>query len=154
MAIRTDLNLILDEGAPKSIAGVHSAAKFSDLIGVEFEKRKPDKIYFHEWGENCRETQKVIATRDLLVEDLHGKPTIFNFDIISDDASIVIGHDVKKFSDTMNKSDLSVVSITQFTDSSSRVFHTYISKYEDGNDRIGREILSHKTCSVSSLLEF
>lgn len=37
MARLIDLNPIVDEGASKSIAEVFSAAKFSDLLGVEFE---------------------------------------------------------------------------------------------------------------------
>lgn len=54
----------------------------------------------------------------------------------------------------MKNSNPLVTSITRPIDTSRGVYHTYISKDDAGNDRIRMEILSHKTCSVFSLLGF
>lgn len=52
-ALPTDMNPILDSGAPTSTGDIYNAIHVSDFLGIDSELSPPRAIYDHGWGAIC-----------------------------------------------------------------------------------------------------
>lgn len=147
-----DVNPMMDEGAPTSIGGLNNAARLSDALGMPLQLSQPKSVYRHGWGDGCADPKTVVATWHLRTSDMNGKPTIIPFDIVEGESPLILGLDVKRFADTINLAQPSILKIKRPSDKAERHFHTYLDKDINGNLRTWVEIAHHPKLSVNSLM--
>lgn len=63
----------------------------------------------------------------LTVQDNDGNPTTFDFDLFRDDSPLIIGLDLRRYSDTENMGSVKLIRIKRPTDGLVRTFDTYMS---------------------------
>lgn len=143
---------MLDEGAPTSTGGVIDAMRLCDALARPLNLRAPREEYSHGWGTNCADAKKIKWSWDLMVEDMDGKPTMLTFDLVEGRSPLIIGLDVKRHADTMNRAETPSIVFRRPCDTSDRSFYTYIAKDGDGNDRIWFEIVPNMGTTSASLM--
>lgn len=149
---RCDPNPILDEGAPRSIGGMNNAMRLCDVLGYKFEVDAPREDYWHGWGDQAADLRPVQCTWTLTVNDENGKPTAIPFDLIEGNAPLIVGLDLKRHADTVNRSSTTFVTFQRPTDTSERRFRTYLSKDSTGNERIRLAIVPITRTHMRSLM--
>lgn len=87
-----------------------------------------------------------------MAEDINGKPTVLTFDLVTGKSPLIVGLDVKRHSDTVNRTGTPSIIFRRPCDTSDRTFYTYIAKDDDHNDRIKLEIVPHNKTTSASLL--
>jgi len=112
----------------------------------------PRAYYQHGWGVNCSEAKPIVASWYLTVDDVYHKPTTLVFDMVEGTSPLIIGLDVKRFSNTNNIRDPSTINFERPTDSSRRTFLTYITKDANDNDRLKLELVTHVKSTYDSLM--
>ena len=143
---------MLDEGAPTSTRGVNNSVQIFDALAIPMVLKPPHESYQHGWGQRCADAKPIHYTWDLSVNDINSKHTVMTFDLVEGFSPIIVGLDVKRLSDTVNRQTPSFIVFQRPTDTGERTFHTYIAKDEDHNDRIRFDILPHSRSTARSLL--
>ena len=150
--LHTDLNPMLDEGAPTSTRGVNNAVQICNAFAIPMVLKPPRENYQHGWGQGCADAKPIQYTWDLSVDDINCKYTVMTFDLVEGFSPMLVGLDVKRHSDTVNGQTPSFIVFQRPTDTGERMFHTYIAKDEDRTDRIRFDILSYSRSTARSLL--
>ena len=148
-ALLPDPNPILDEGAPTSTGGTENAATLCDILGTPLVLESPRDRYYHGWGEECLNPKLIVASWTLHVQDVEGKPTAFTFELVEGTSPLILGMDVRKYSNTFNLSDQKYIEMRRPTDSAPRTLFTYI---VPNDDRLRLEVAPHPLATVSTLL--
>lgn len=86
-----DPNPVYDSGAPKSFGCIEAATFLCEIFGIQLELQPPSSEYMHGWGQNGPDAQPVVASWEMTVFNIHGKPTLFDFYIISRHSPLIIG---------------------------------------------------------------
>lgn len=160
--LQKDLNPIIDEGAPnlgapssdlKSVDGINTAARLSDLLGVPFFFLTPRSQYVQGFGSNCSDPQTIIGSWSLSTTDIYGKRLVLPFDLIPGDTPLLLGLDTRN--DTYRFQSNSEVPpytlrLSKPDDDYVRVLHTYYASDEHGNLRYRIRIFVNPTTPISS----
>lgn len=67
----------------------------------------------------------------LTVQDIHGRPIAFRFDLFDDDWPLILGLDVKRYTKTEFMVDPPLITIRRPSDTSSRVLPIYLRRLSD-----------------------
>lgn len=149
-----DPNPVYDPGAPRSIGGMHNAARLCEVLEIDFEIQPPQDLYMHGWGEQCHDPKPVIGVWEITLLDVNRNPCTLCFDLIEGDSVLVVGLDVGKFALQDNISQITTLKIKRPEDNSVRIFETYIS-IEDSNQIVQRlriELAARPSTCVRSLM--
>ena len=152
VSLRADINPILDEGAPTSTGGIINASQICDFLCIPLTLRPPRTDYHHGWGLDCSGAKPIKHTWDLTINDINGKPTLISFDLVNGRSPLLVGLDIKRYADTLNRTTPSTLVFKRPEDTTERKFHTYIAPDDDGNERIRVEITPHAQSTSSSLM--
>lgn len=136
----TDPNPILDDGSPTSIGGMSSAIKLCEALGIPFKIRRPDKYYERGWGFQCQNSSVIACSWSITLQDISGRPTTFDFDLFRDESQLIIGLDLKAYSNTENMGMERLFKFKRPTDSEVRTFRTYMSGTSELNNRLRVEL--------------
>lgn len=109
MKLRTDLNPILDEGAPTSTGGIEEATAIYDQLGIRLVLDPPRNLYVHSWGATSQDPRSVVCTCNLVVNDRDDLPAVLPFDLVRGSSPFLLGLDEKRYSDNMNRTWPSVI---------------------------------------------
>jgi len=80
------------------------------------------------------------------------KATIIVFDLVDGRSQLIIGLEVKRFSNTKNIGHPTTISLQWPTDTSRRKFITYITKKKHGNDRLKVHVATQARSTYGSLM--
>lgn len=150
--LRTNLNPILDEGAPTYTRGVENASRLADMLGIPLMLDMITQPYLHGWGKDCAIAKPVQYQWKLTLNDVRGQPTTFSFDLVQGVSPLIIGLDKKRNADTLNRSKTRRICFQRPCDTVERVFHTYIAKDESRCSRLWMEIVPHEGSTTASLM--
>lgn len=117
---------MLDEGAPTSTGGIINAARLCDVMELPLRLRAPRQEYKHGWGAEFLDAKSRTWKWDLMVEDGYGKPNVMKFDLVEGKSPLIIGLDVKRYADTLNRGEPPRIVFRRPFDTSDRKLHTYI----------------------------
>ena len=154
VTLQTDLNPIIDEGAPSSTGGIINAAAVCDILGIEFKLHPPREHYEHGWGEQCHDPRPILASWTLTVMDRYSNPFALTFDLVQGESPLIIGLDVTEYADILNRELPSCITIQRPTDIQTLSMYAYV-KSEHTNDKARRlrmEIIPHGRSSLSTLM--
>lgn len=59
-----------------------------------------------------------------MVEDTCGKPTMLTFDLVEGESPLIVGLDIKRYADTLNRHEPPLIIFKRPTDTSERSFST------------------------------
>lgn len=147
-----DLNPILDDGALTSTSGIENATALCDALCIPLDLDPPRAHYFHGWGDTAENAKPFIATWTLVINDIHGRPTSLQFDIVEGTSPMILGLDVRKYCNTMNRTNPPTVCMKRPMDVQERVFFTYIAADDDTNERLRVDLVPHRESTMTSLL--
>ena len=74
------------------------------------------------------------------------------FDLVNGRSPLLIGLDIKRYADTLNRTSPSSIIFQRPEDTTQRIFHTYIAADQEGNDRIRFDIAPHAQSTSKSLM--
>lgn len=151
--LQVDLNPILDQGAPKSVGGIHTAAKLSDALEIPFTLEPPRSQYMQGFGSNCADAKPIIGSWSLPIQDIYGKRTHLSFDLVQGDNPLLIGLDTLfgTFHHRINSdSPPFTVRLSKPDDDYVRVFHIYYAEDENKNLRCRLQLIVHPSTSVTT----
>lgn len=126
--LRADRNPILDGGAQTSTGGIEEATALCDALDVLLVQEPPRDNYLHGWGMHGANARPIVCTWTLAISDAYGNPKAIPFDLLHGSSLLLIGFDVRRFADTLNIPEQSVLSIKRPMDIKERVIHTFIEK--------------------------
>lgn len=86
--------------------------------------------------------------------DANEKPTSLQFNMVERTSPLLIELDIKRYSDTVNTKEPSVLVIKLPTDVEFWMFYRYISEEGSGEDRLRVELAPHKRYTVNAFLGF
>ncbi len=112
----------------------------------------PRELYYHSWGCVGADPKPIVATWTLVVQDSGNRPTAIKFDLVNGESPLIVGLDVKRYSDTINTTKPSWIEFKRPSDTAARRFFTYIDEDEQQNGRLRIEIVPHKNSCYRSLL--
>lgn len=147
-----DINPILDEGAPTSKEGTQNAMKLADVLGLNFDLRPVSQPYLVGWGDCGANPKKVIFNWTFTINDIMSTPTEFSFDILPGFSPIILGLNQKKYSNTLNNQNPSMITFQRPIDIKPKVFYTYLHADQIGNKRLRLELVPHKLTTHYTLL--
>lgn len=124
----------------------------ADALAIPLKLATPRKRYKHGWGTNCADAREVIVTWYLTINDRNGNATTLPFDLVEGRSPLILGLDVKQYSNTLNRQDPPVIEFQRPSDTAVRQFEIYQAKDEDGNPRLRVSMVPHQHSSVRSLL--
>lgn len=122
------------------------------MLGITVELSPPREVYERGWGKECANPKIVRHTWYLTVLDANKQPTTIPFDIVDGDDDVMIGLDVKEFSDTINRGMPRRITFKRPHDTSERTFYTYIDMDSDNCKRLRLELVPHARSSVASMM--
>lgn len=122
------------------------------MLGIPFRVTAIESPYMHRWGNTCENAKPVEYQWTVTVNDVHKKPTSFCFDLVDGDSPMIIGLNLKKYSDTINRGTPNRLCFKRPSDNEDRVFYTYIAPDEGRCDRLRLEIVPHYQSSTASLM--
>lgn len=94
----------------------------------------------------------VLATWYLTISDDQGRPTLFPFDLVECSSLLIIGLDIKRHSDTLNRRIPPALIFKRLMDREARMFFTYISDDEKDNLRLRAEIVTYGLYTKAGML--
>ena len=95
-----DPNPILDEGAPTSTGGIENATILCDILGIPLSLEPPWERYYHGWGQDCLNAKMTVCSWTMTVQDTRSKPTSFTFDLVEGNAPLILGMDIRQYTNT------------------------------------------------------
>lgn len=129
-----------------------NVATLCDILGVPLVLDQPRDLYMHGWGQECLNAQMINCYWTLTLHCIHGLPTSFAFDLVQGSSPLLLGLDIKEFSNTCNLSNPRYIKFKRPTDTKPRRLFTYITT--DTRDHSLRiEIVSHRKYTIRSLME-
>lgn len=153
---QVDLNPILDQGAPKSVGGIHTAARLADALGIPFTIETPRSQYIKGFGANCSDAKPIIGSWNLPCQDIYGKRMHLPFDLVQGDNPLLIGLDTL-FGTFRNRINSEVnpftISLSKIDHEYVRVFYIYYANDESNNLRCRLNLsYTHRPLLLRSLL--
>lgn len=148
MIRRTDLNLILDDGAPHSTGGVEDAVRLCEEMGITLVLDEPREVYWNGWREDCADPKQVIRTWNLTTLNTNEHPATVQIEIVELISSFIIRLDLMPFGDTFNRNNLSTIKFRRSYDIMYYTFQTYITDDKSGNPRLQISIVAHDMESI------
>jgi len=106
----------------------------------------------HGWGSECLDAKLIECSWTLTLFDLNGRQTSLTFDLVQGRSPLILGLDVKEFSNTLNLKENPYIEFKRPFDTATRMFRTYISPDSQGCKRIRIEIVPHVASSSTSLM--
>lgn len=100
----------------------------------------------------CADAKMLIATWYLRVLDAHGRTTTIPFDNVEGSAPLLIGLDIKRHSDTVNRAEPSCIASRRPTDTPELSFRIYIRDYLHRNARLRMELVISNKSTISSMM--
>lgn len=94
----TPKNPIIYGGAPFSTEGIEEISSICEAFSIDAKIEKRRMIYKHGWGTSFSEVQTVIGTCYLHRNDIHGQPTIVQFDVLKGSSPAIVGLELEKYS--------------------------------------------------------
>lgn len=92
------INPTYDSVSPRSVAGIQSATSFCEILALELSPFPPSVTARHEWSETELDSEPVIATWKLILNNLHLNATSILFDILDRNPPIIIEMDIARYS--------------------------------------------------------
>lgn len=150
--MRRDPNPIIDEGAPTSTGGTIEAAALCDMMAIPFEVHRPRAEYLHGWGTDCAGARPIKCTWHVTVMDTCGWPVTFEFDLVEGNSPLIIGLDLKRYSDTCNRSTPRTITFKRPNDVRVYTMYTYIEDDYTGCARLRMELVPHTKSIMRSMM--
>lgn len=117
---RTDPNMMMDEGTPTSTRGMINEIRIWGAIEIPLKLRIPRKKYKKQWGAEYLNEKSITWTWDLMVEDVYEKPTVLKFELVEGKSPLIIGLDVKRYEETLNRVESTRIVFRRPSDTSER----------------------------------
>lgn len=76
--------------------------RLSEALGISFKVRESDKRYDRGWGFEGLGSLPVACSWSITIQEVQGLPTTFDFDLFEDNSPLIIGLDLKRYSNTEN----------------------------------------------------
>lgn len=124
----------------------------SDALEITFCVGELRERYMHGWGDKCADEKLVCCSWNLTLI-YKNVPLTIVFYLVNGSSPLIIGMDVRQYSDTFNKKKPSTITIRRPTDTCTYKMNTYIDKYNSGNPRLRMEVVPHKNFTFTSLME-
>lgn len=103
-----------------------NAARLCEALGIELKVEHPRKSYHHGWGQGCADYKPIMRTWTILTMDVNDRPTSLCFDLVDGVSPLLVGLDIKRYADTVNTEEPTVLLIKRPTDGEYRVFYKNI----------------------------
>ena len=112
-----------------------NSSRLADALGVPLYLEPIHRPYWHGWGDQCNDQKRVLYNWRVTVNDIHGNPTAFVFDLVDGESPLIVGLNLKKHADTLNRARPPRICFQRPCDTSERTFYTYIAKEKEGSER-------------------
>ena len=119
-------NPILDEGSPTTWGGIEDAAYLCDTLEIILNLDPPLGNLSLGWGTDFINAKPIMASWIFTVIDLDNNPTFFIFHLVEGSSPLLLGPDVKYFTNTLNLLNEKCIIIKSPSDTGQRCFSTYI----------------------------
>lgn len=129
-----------------------NAADLFDALVIQLKVEEPRHTYMHGWGERCADANLVVFSWLLTIMDTNGPPTTLIFDLVRGESPLIIGMDVKQYSDTYNRTPQKSITYRRPGDVRPYTFHTYIQRDGGGNKRLRMLISPHKHTTFETMM--
>lgn len=149
---RPDPNPIIDEGAPTSTGGMRNGAALCDQMDIAFQVDKPRASYLHGWGDKCADAKTIGFSWSTTIMGANNWPETLTLDLVDGESPLILGMDVRQYSDTCNQMYPSTIAFKRPHDKRVYTLYTYIANDETGNKRLRLGIVAHGQSTVSSLM--
>lgn len=101
-------------------------AELCDALGIQLKVEKPRDTYMYRLGERCADAKLVVCSWPHTVMDTNGYPTTLIFDMVKGRSPLIVGKDIKQYSDTCNMKTQRTITYRRPNDEISYTLHTHI----------------------------
>lgn len=129
-----------------------NAAAICNLLGIPFVVQAPRAEYMHGWGTDCAGARPIKCTWEITVMDAANWPVSLIFDLVEGKSPIILGMDIKRFSDTCNRTTPTTIKFKRPEDVRVYTMHTYIAKDQMGCERLRLELVPHQKSTMTTMM--